>query len=56
VKCAIGVTEDIKVHQLSVLSPFLFAIVMERVTDEIQQEWPWTRMLADDIVICNENR
>ena len=60
VRCAVGVTEDFKVevglHQGSALSPFLFALVMDRLTDEVRQEAPWTMMFADDIVICGENR
>ena len=60
VRSAVGVTEDFKVevglHQGSALSPFLFAIVMERFTDEVRQELPWTMMFADDIVICGESR
>ena len=29
---------------------------MERHTDEVKQEFPWTIMFADDIVICSESR
>uniref|UniRef100_A0A3Q2ZZ01 Inter-alpha-trypsin inhibitor heavy chain 3 n=1 Tax=Kryptolebias marmoratus TaxID=37003 RepID=A0A3Q2ZZ01_KRYMA len=35
---------------------FLFALVMDKITDEVRQEFPWTRMFADDIVMCDENR
>ena len=60
VRCAVGVTEEFKVevglHQGSALSPFLFAMVMDRLTDEVRQESPWTMMFADDIVICSESR
>ena len=38
------------------MSPFLFALVMDRLTDEIRQQSPWTMMFADDIVICSESR
>ena len=38
-------------HQGSALSPCLFAMVMDRMTDEIREEAPWTVMFADDIVI-----
>ncbi|KAE8277169.1 hypothetical protein D5F01_LYC25016 [Larimichthys crocea] len=41
VRCAVGVTEEFKVevglHQGSALSPFLFAMVMDRLTDEVRQ-------------------
>ena len=48
VRCAVGVTErfEVKVglHQGSALSPCLFAMVMDRMTDEIREEAPWTMM------------
>ncbi|KAK3516460.1 hypothetical protein QTP70_014791 [Hemibagrus guttatus] len=60
VRCAVGQTEEFKVevglHQGSVLSPFLFAIVMDQLSEEVRQESPWTMMFADDIVICSESR
>ncbi|KAK3553295.1 hypothetical protein QTP86_032750 [Hemibagrus guttatus] len=60
VRCAVGQTEEFKVevglHQGSALSPFLFAIVMEQLSEEVRQESPWTMMFADDIVICSESR
>ena len=43
-------------HKGSALSPFLFAIVMDRFTDEVRQEPPWNMMFTDDIVICGESR
>ncbi|KAK3515912.1 hypothetical protein QTP86_004938, partial [Hemibagrus guttatus] len=60
VKCAVGQTEEFKVevglHQGSALSPFLFAIVMDQLSEEVRQESPCTMMFADDIVICSESR
>ncbi len=60
VRCAVGMTDWFKVkvglHQGSALSPFLFAMVMDRLTDGIREEPPWTMMFADDIVICTEGR
>ena len=35
------------------MSPCLFAIVMDRMTDDIREEAPWTMMFADDIEICS---
>ena len=60
VRCAIGTTESFKIkvglHQGSALSPFLFAVIMEKLTDEVRREPPWTMLFADDIVSCEETR
>ncbi|KAK3530945.1 hypothetical protein QTP70_006500 [Hemibagrus guttatus] len=60
VRCAVGQTEEfnmeVGLHQGSALSPFLFAIVMDQLSEEVRQESPWTMMFADDIVICSESR
>ncbi|KAK3506198.1 hypothetical protein QTP70_018857, partial [Hemibagrus guttatus] len=59
VRCAVGQTEEFKVevglHQGSALSPFLFAIVMDQLSEEVRQQSSWTMMFADDIVICSES-
>ena len=59
-KCAVGVTEGFEVkvglHQGSALSHCLFAMVMDRLTDEIRQEAQCTMVFADDIVICSESK
>ncbi|KAK3555762.1 hypothetical protein QTP86_028960 [Hemibagrus guttatus] len=60
VRCAVGQTEEFNVevglHQGSALRSFLFAIVMDQLSEEVRQESPWTMMFADDIVICSESR
>ena len=60
VRCAVGTTESFKfkvgLHQGSALSPFLFAVIMDRLTDKVRREPPWTMLFADDIVICEEIR
>ena len=49
VRCAVGTKESFKVkvglHQGSALSPFLFAVIMDRLTDEVRREPPWTMLL-----------
>ena len=56
VKCAVGTIKSFKVmvgpHQRSALSPFLFAVIIDRLTDEVRREPPWTMLFADDIMIC----
>ena len=60
VRCAVGTTESFKVkvrlHQTSALSLFLFAVIMDRLTDEVRREPPWMMLFADDIVISKETR
>ena len=43
-------------HQGLALSPCLFAMVMDRLTDGIREEAPWTMMFADEIMICSESK
>ena len=31
-------------------------MVMDRLTDEVRRESPWTMMFADDFVFCSESR
>ena len=56
----VGTTESFKVkvglHQGSALCPFLFAVIMDRLKDEVRREPPWTMLFADDIVIRKETR
>ena len=60
VRCAVGITESFKLkvglHQGSALSPFLFAVIIDRLTDEVRREPPWMMLFADNIVICEETR
>ena len=60
VRCAVGTTESFKVkvglHQESALSSFLFAVIMDKLTDKARREPLWTMLFVDDIVICKETR
>ena len=40
----------IGLHQGSALSPYLFALVMDEVTRNIQGDIPWCMLFADDVV------
>ena len=55
VRSAAGLTEEFKVgvglHQRSALSPFLFAIIM----DKLKEDAPWHMLFADDIVLPRQN-
>ena len=55
-RCVVGVTDGFKVEMGLVLSHSSHAFVMDRLTDEIRQESPWTMMFVDDIVICSLSR
>ena len=56
VKCVSGTSEpfavEVGLHQGSALSPFLFAIIMDALTDGIRKDTPWQMMFADDVVLC----
>ena len=59
VRSAAGLTEEFKVgvglHQGSALSPFVFAIIMDRLTEDIRKDAPWDMLFADDIVLSRQN-
>ena len=59
VRFAVGVTEGFRakvgLHQVSGLSSFLFAMVIDRLTGEVRQE-SWWMMSANDIFIRCKNR
>jgi hypothetical protein len=47
---------NIGLHQGSALSPYLFALVMDEVTRDIQGGIPWCMLFADDVVFVDESR
>ena len=59
VRSAPGLTEKSKVvvglHQGSALSPFLFTIIMDKLTEDIRKDIPWDMLFADDIVLSRQN-
>ena len=61
VRCAVGVIDggvqgDGGLHQGSALSRCVFAIVMDRMADEIRQDAPWTIIFVNGIVIYSESK
>ncbi|KAI5746693.1 hypothetical protein M8J77_006372 [Diaphorina citri] len=59
IKSTAGLTEHIPVkvglHQGSALSPYLFDVIMEVLTDGVRREAPWCMLFADDVVLCGES-
>ena len=47
---------NIGLHQGSALNPYLFALVMDVVTRDIQGEIHWCMIFADDVVLVDESR
>ena len=48
-----GFKMEVRLNQAWALSPFLFAVVMDRLTDEVSQKSLWMMMFADNIEICS---
>jgi hypothetical protein len=47
---------NIGLHQGLALSPYLFALVMDEVTRDIQGGIPWCMLFADDVILVDESR
>ena len=59
VRSAAGLTKEFKVgvelYQGLALSPFFFAIIIDRLTKDIRKDAPWDMLFADDIVLSRQN-
>ncbi|XP_071703873.1 uncharacterized protein [Rutidosis leptorrhynchoides] len=60
VRTHVGNTEffeiEVGLHQGSVLSPFLFALIIYELSRGIQENIPWCLIFADDIVLVSESK
>ncbi|XP_071728947.1 secreted RxLR effector protein 78-like [Rutidosis leptorrhynchoides] len=60
VQTTVGNTEfflvEVGLHQGSALSPYLFALILEELSQRIQESIPWCPIFADDIVLVSESR
>jgi hypothetical protein len=47
---------NIRLHQGSALSPYLFVLVMDEVTRDIQSDIHWCMLFTDDVILVDESR
>jgi hypothetical protein len=47
---------NIRLHPGSAMSPYLFALVMDEVTRDLQGGIPWCMLFTDDVVLVDESR
>ena len=60
VRSATGLTEEFKVGvgpftKLQHSAPFLFAIIMVKLTEDIRKDASWDMLFADEIVLSRQN-
>ena len=46
---------SVELHQGSALIPFLFAIIMDKLTENIRKDAPWDMVFADNVVLSKQN-
>ena len=55
-----GRTKEIEIevglHQGSALSPLLFVIIIDAITEEIDEGTPWAMLFADNLVLYDPDR
>ena len=59
VSTSVGETGEVEIkiglYQRSALSPLLFIIIMDIITEDTEEETPWAMLFADDITLSGEN-
>ena len=54
-----GLSEEFKVgiglHQGSALSPFLFAIIIDKLMEDSRKDAPWDMLFAHNVVLSRQN-
>jgi Reverse transcriptase (RNA-dependent DNA polymerase) len=46
----------IGLHQGSALSAYIFTLMMDEITKDIQGDIPWCMLFVDDVVLIDESR
>jgi hypothetical protein len=47
---------EIKLHQESILSPYIFTLVMDKVMKDIQEEIFWCILFVNDVTLIDESK
>ena len=59
VRCGAGGTKQFEikvgVHQGSCLSPLLFIIVMDAISEAVRRPVPWDMLYADDLIVAEDS-
>ena len=51
-----GIEIEVGLHQGSSLGPLLFVIIIDVITEEIEEGTPWAVLFADELVLCVPDR
>ena len=46
---------EVGLHQGSALSPYLFLLLMDVLTEDVRKDVPESMLFADDIVLCGDD-